>query len=103
MHEKISIYALYANSDVGRCSSVCIATRYQLDSPGIESRLGGEIFRTRPDRLWGLTQPTVQWVPDVSWGLKRPGRGVDHPLPYSAEVEGRVELYSVIQKDGLTS
>ena len=26
-------------------------------------------------------------------GLKRPGRGVDHPPPSSAEVEGREELY----------
>jgi len=26
-------------------------------------------------------------------GVKRPGRGVDHPLPSSAEVTGRVELY----------
>jgi hypothetical protein len=29
-----------------------IATRYGLDSPGIEFR-GGEIFRTCPDRPWG--------------------------------------------------
>ena len=26
-------------------------------------------------------------------GLKRPGRGADHPLPSSAEVKGRLELY----------
>jgi len=26
-------------------------------------------------------------------GVKRPGRGVDQPPPYSAEVEERVELY----------
>jgi hypothetical protein len=26
--------------------------RYGLDGPGIESRWGGEIFRTRPDRPW---------------------------------------------------
>jgi len=26
-------------------------------------------------------------------GLKRSGRGVDHPLPSSAEDKGRVELY----------
>ena len=38
---------------VGRDSSVGIATRYGLEGPGIESRWGGEIFRTRPDRPWG--------------------------------------------------
>ena len=27
-------------------------------------------------------------------GVKRPGRGVEYPPPYSAEVEGRVELYT---------
>ena len=27
-------------------------------------------------------------------GVKRPGRGADHPPPTSAEVEGGVELYS---------
>jgi len=26
-------------------------------------------------------------------GIKRPGRGVDHPPPSSAEVKERVELY----------
>ena len=26
-------------------------------------------------------------------GVKRPGRGVDHPLPFSADVKKRVELY----------
>jgi len=26
-------------------------------------------------------------------GVKRPGRGVDHPLPSSAEVKERAELY----------
>jgi len=25
--------------------------------------------------------------------VKRPGCGVDHPLPYNTEVKGRVELY----------
>ena len=54
---------------------------------------GGEIFRTRPDRPWGPTQPPIQWVPSLSQGVKRPGRDVDHPPGSSAEVEGKVELY----------
>ena len=37
---------------MGGDSSVGIATDYGLDGLGIESRLGGEIFRTRPDRPW---------------------------------------------------
>ena len=39
--------------NLGRDSSVGIATRYGRDGPGIESRWGGgEIFRTRPGRPW---------------------------------------------------
>jgi len=37
----------------GRYSSVGTANRYELDDPGIESRWGGEIFCTRPDRPRG--------------------------------------------------
>jgi hypothetical protein len=41
----------------------------------------------------GPTQPPTQCVPGLSPGLKRSGRGVDHPPTSSAEAEGRVELY----------
>jgi hypothetical protein len=37
---------------VGRDSSDGVATGYELDGPGIESRWG-EVFRTCPDRPWG--------------------------------------------------
>ena len=40
------------NVFVGRCSSVGIATGYGLVGLGIDSRWGGEIFRTCPDRPW---------------------------------------------------
>jgi hypothetical protein len=57
--------------------AVGIATRYGLDGPGIESRLG-EIFRTRPDRRWG--PPSLLYSEyRVSFpGVKRPGLGVYH-------------------------
>ena len=43
--------------------------------------------------LLGPTQSPVQWISGLSRGVKRPRRGVDHPPPSRAEVEGRVELY----------
>jgi hypothetical protein len=47
---------------------------------------GGEIFRTRPDRPWG--PPSLLYSGyRVFAGVKRPGRGADHPPPPSAEVE----------------
>ena len=45
----------------GRDSAVGIAIRYGTDGQEIEAGVG-EIFRTRPDRLWGPSQPPVQWV-----------------------------------------
>jgi hypothetical protein len=48
---------------------------------------------SRPDRPWG--PPSLLYnLYRVSFpGVKRPGRGVDHPPPSSARVKERVELY----------
>ena len=77
---------------MGRDSSVGIATRYGLGGPGIESWWGTRFsapFQTGPG-----AHPTSCRMGTGSFpGVKRPGRGVDHQPPYSAEVEGRVELY----------
>ena len=48
-------------------SSVGIATRYVLDGPGIEYRLGRN-FPHLPRPALGPTQPPVQWVPGLSRG-----------------------------------
>ena len=53
---------------------------------------GGEIFRTRPDRLWGPPS-FLYYRHRVSFlGVKQSARGVYHPPPFSAEVKERVEL-----------
>jgi len=75
-------------------SSVGTATRYGLDGPGIESRLQRDFPHTSRPAL-GSTQPPVRWVLGLSGGggVNRRGRVVDHPLPSSAEVKERVQLY----------
>jgi len=54
------------------------ATRYELDGPGIESWWGGEIFRTRPDGPGAHPVSCTMGIGSFP-GIKRPGRGVDHP------------------------
>jgi hypothetical protein len=52
---------------------------------------GGQILCTHPDQLWGppaLLYSGYRVYPEV----KRPERGIDHPLPFSAEVKERLEL-----------
>ena len=78
---------------MGRDSSVGIATRYRPDSPGIESRWRAKFpatVQTGPG-----THPASYKKGTVSFPkIKRPGRGVEHPLPSSVEVKERVELIS---------
>jgi hypothetical protein len=83
-------YSGFCFTVVGRDSSVGIATRYGLDGPGVES-------------LWERDFPPVQTGPGAHPafctmgtgsfpGVKRPGRGVEHPPTSSAEVKERVQL-----------
>jgi hypothetical protein len=70
----------------GPGSSVGVATGYGLDGPGIESRWGARFFahvQTGPG-----AHPASCTMGTVSFpGVKRPGRGADHPPPHSAEVQ----------------
>ena len=65
---------------------------YGLDGSGIESRLG-EIFSTRSNWSWWPLSLLHSEYRVSNPGLKRPGRGVNHPPLSSAEVKERVELY----------
>ena len=89
----ISIICLLYVSNVGRDSSVGIATGYGLDGPGIEFRWGGRDFSHLSRPALGPTQSPVQWVPGLSRGKERPERDAD-PSPSSSAVgHERVELY----------
>ena len=78
----------------GRDSSVGIATRYGLDGPWIESRCGGGARFSAPVQTGPGAHPASCTMGTGSFlGVKRQGRGVEHPPTSSAEVEGRVELY----------
>ena len=48
-----------------------------LNGPGIESRWGGEVFRTCPDRPWGPTSLLYDGYRVFPGGKERPGRDVD--------------------------
>jgi hypothetical protein len=56
----------------------------------------GEIFRIRPDRPWGPPSLLYNGCQFSFSQVKRPGRGVDHPPPSSAEVEGRIRAIPLL-------
>jgi len=77
---------------MGRDSSVDTATRYGLDGPGIESRWGAR-FSALVQNGPGAYRASGTMDTGCFPGVKRPGRGVDHTPPSSAEVKERVGLY----------
>jgi hypothetical protein len=76
----------YGTSRLSRSSLVGIATDYALDGPGIEFRWGRDYSHTSRPALRS-TQPPVTMGTGSFPGVKRPGRGADHPPPSSAEVK----------------
>ena len=92
-------HVLNRTLDMGRCSSVGIATCYGLDGPGDRIPAGGgggpicgggggggEIFCSSPDRSWGPPNLTYN-------GYRIHFPGVKRPLSSSAEDKERIELY----------
>ena len=72
--------------------SVGIATCYGLDGPGIESQWGARF--SAPVQTGSGSHPASYTMGTGSFpGVKRPGGGVGHPPPSSADVKERVELY----------
>ena len=76
---------------VGRGSVFGIANRCALNGPGNKSRW--EIFRNCPDRPWGPPSLLYSGYLVSFLRAKRSERGVDHPLPSSAEVKESVKAY----------
>jgi hypothetical protein len=85
--------ATVTNYNAGRDSAPRIATRYRPDGQLIESQWRRNF--PRPAKPASYTIGTGGFP-----GVKRPGRGVDHPPPSSAEVNGRVELYLFYSSSG---
>ena len=76
----------------GRDSSVGIATRYGLDGPGIESRCEATFsapVQTGP----GAYPASCTMGTGPFQGVKRPGRGTDHPPSSKSGGHERVGLY----------
>ena len=89
------IYKLFVCSFiwcVSRDSSVGIATRYRLDGPGIEFRLGWDF--SAPAQTGPGAYPVSCTMGTGSFpGVKRPRRGADHPPSSKCRDQERVGLY----------
>jgi len=70
------------------CMSFATGWTVRGSDPG-----GGEILLTCPDRPWGPPNLVFNWYRVSFPGVKRLGRGVDHPPKSSSKVKERVQLY----------
>ena len=70
---------------MGRDSSVGIATRYELDGPGVESRWKDR-FPATVQTCPGTHPASCSKGTGAFQGVKRPGRGAEHSPPLRAEV-----------------
>ena len=77
---------------VGQDRSVGIETRYRLEGRGDRMSVGGRF--SAPVKTGPVASPASYRLGSEKFlGVKRSGRGVDHPPPSSAEVKERVELH----------
>ena len=82
---------------MGQDSIVNVVTRYGLDAPGIEYRVGRVGEFPQPSRpALRPTQPPVQWVPGHFPGGKAAGRGIGRPPISSVKVKEPVQLNSTL-------
>jgi hypothetical protein len=69
-----------------------IATCYRLNGRGIQSRWGARL--SAPVQIGPGAHPASYTMGTGSFSeVKRPGRGVDHPPPSSADVKEKIERY----------
>jgi len=79
---------------VGRFSSVCIASRYEIGRSG--DRMPVEATFSPPVQSGPGDNPASYTMGTGSFrGVKRPGRGDDHPPPSNVEVKERVIIYLI--------
>jgi len=64
-----------------------------MEGPGIEFRWVERLSAPLQTGPGAHPASYTMGTGSLSRGVKRPGRGVDHPLTTSAEVRERVELY----------
>ena len=74
-----------------RDSVVSIATRYGVDGPGFEFRLGRDFPHSSKPAL-GHTQPHLQWAPGLFSGGKAAEAWLRPPTPSRTEVKEREKV-----------